>query len=379
MSQQIKLKRTNVSGNIPTPEQLSIGEVALNMADSALYFKDPSNTIKELSGTLQNLRDVDVSNAQTGSIFRNDGTNWVSTNSFKILNNGHVTVGGAGDVHAFNVYATGLNSRLSFQSESGGNPGVELSTDKTGTRRVLIRLNEYGSSGTSIQFYTRPASGGSVENTMTLFPDDLSVQTSITATGNITAPNLNITNWDTAFTWGNHAEAGYLTTDSTVNNANNLGNVPAANYLRNDVDGQFNGQLVISNPTADKGALKIIQAKDDPDSPASILIATDNDNEDVAFEVRGNSSGPSVDTTDRASNNPSPDMNLQIWSNGNLNTKGEITVNSNKVFHEGSTGNKGDMYYHDGTKWVKLAAGTVGQILSVGSDGTPEWQDLTVR
>lgn len=379
MSQQIKLKRTNISGNIPTPEQLSIGEVALNMADSALYFKDPTNTIKELSGTLQNLRDVDVSNAQTGSIFRNDGTNWVSTYSFKILNNGHVTVGGAGDVHAFNVYATGLNSRLSFQSESGGNPGVELSTDKTGTRRVLIRLNEYGSSGTSIQFYTRPTSGGTVENTMTLFPDDLSVQTSITATGNITAPNLNITNWDTAFSWGNHAEAGYLTNASTVDNANNLGNVPAANYLRNDVNGQFNGQLVISNPTADKGALKIIQAKDDPDSPASILIATDNDNEDVAFEVRGNSSGPSVDTTDRASNNPSPDMNLQIWSNGNLNTKGEITVNNNKVFHEGSTGNKGDMYFHNGTGWVRLPAGTPGQILSVGADGNPEWQDMTVR
>ena len=31
----------------------------------------------------------------------------------------------------------------------------------------------------------------------------------ITATGNVTGANLNISNWDTAFGWGNHASAGY--------------------------------------------------------------------------------------------------------------------------------------------------------------------------
>ena len=33
-----------------------------------------------------------------------------------------------------------------------------------------------------------------------------------TFSGNVTGANLNISNWDTAFGWGNHAAAGYLTT-----------------------------------------------------------------------------------------------------------------------------------------------------------------------
>lgn len=32
-----------------------------------------------------------------------------------------------------------------------------------------------------------------------------------TATGNVTGGNLNVSNWDTAYGWGNHASAGYLT------------------------------------------------------------------------------------------------------------------------------------------------------------------------
>ena len=33
----------------------------------------------------------------------------------------------------------------------------------------------------------------------------------ITASGNITAPNLNVSNWDTAYGWGDHSVVGYLT------------------------------------------------------------------------------------------------------------------------------------------------------------------------
>lgn len=35
--------------------------------------------------------------------------------------------------------------------------------------------------------------------------------------GNITGSNLNISNWNTAFSWGNHATAGYLQASDTVN------------------------------------------------------------------------------------------------------------------------------------------------------------------
>lgn len=44
---------------------------------------------------------------------------------------------------------------------------------------------------------------------------DLSVGGNLIATGNVTGANLNVSNWDTAFGWGNHADAGYLTATST--------------------------------------------------------------------------------------------------------------------------------------------------------------------
>lgn len=51
MSNKIILKRSNVSGKIPTTSDLSVGEIALNMSDSILYFKDTSNNIKSISSS----------------------------------------------------------------------------------------------------------------------------------------------------------------------------------------------------------------------------------------------------------------------------------------------------------------------------------------
>jgi len=34
---------------------------------------------------------------------------------------------------------------------------------------------------------------------------------SLTLSGDITAPSYNNSNWDTAYNWGNHADANYLT------------------------------------------------------------------------------------------------------------------------------------------------------------------------
>jgi hypothetical protein len=56
--------------------------------------------------------------------------------------------------------------------------------------------------------------------------DDTLLTRNITADGNVIGNNLNIANWDTAYGWGNHASAGYLTsipssyaTDAEVNSA----------------------------------------------------------------------------------------------------------------------------------------------------------------
>jgi hypothetical protein len=55
MSNKILLKKTSVSGKIPRPDDLEIGELALNMSDSILFFKDASGFIKSIKPTVQDL------------------------------------------------------------------------------------------------------------------------------------------------------------------------------------------------------------------------------------------------------------------------------------------------------------------------------------
>ncbi len=50
MSQTIILKKSAVAGKIPQAADLKIGEVAINMADRILYFKDSSGEVKSIKG-----------------------------------------------------------------------------------------------------------------------------------------------------------------------------------------------------------------------------------------------------------------------------------------------------------------------------------------
>ena len=45
MSTNIKLKRSSVAGNVPTTSQLSLGELAINTVDGAIYSKKSDNSI----------------------------------------------------------------------------------------------------------------------------------------------------------------------------------------------------------------------------------------------------------------------------------------------------------------------------------------------
>ena len=46
MSTLIKLKKSSVSGNVPAPNDLQYGELALNFADGKLFYKNSANEIK---------------------------------------------------------------------------------------------------------------------------------------------------------------------------------------------------------------------------------------------------------------------------------------------------------------------------------------------
>ena len=44
----VQHKRTSVSGNTPLPDQLEVGELALNLADKTIFTKDGSGIITQL-------------------------------------------------------------------------------------------------------------------------------------------------------------------------------------------------------------------------------------------------------------------------------------------------------------------------------------------
>ena len=76
MAQIIKIKRSNVANKEPAVSDLEVGEIALNMVDAKIFFKDPSNVIKEISGTsqLNSLTDVDITGLADGKILKWNAT-----------------------------------------------------------------------------------------------------------------------------------------------------------------------------------------------------------------------------------------------------------------------------------------------------------------
>ena len=137
------------------------------------------------------------------------GNIWVSGsgNNIYLNNNGNITssgnisaslnskifassasFGGASFLRSFNVKGAGLEGRLSLQGAAGtDNPGIEFTVNDN-TSRALIRLDQVGTNGTALEFFTEP-DGGDIANTLTIGHTG-----HITASGNInTTGNINVT------------------------------------------------------------------------------------------------------------------------------------------------------------------------------------------
>lgn len=96
------------------------------------------------------------------------GSGLGTSDAIAVSTDNKISLNGATANYMLNVAGTGLAARLQFQGQAGDNPGIELTNDTSGTRRVLMRLNESSTDGTEIQFFTRPDVGGAVVNTATM-------------------------------------------------------------------------------------------------------------------------------------------------------------------------------------------------------------------
>ena len=152
MSNKIILKKSSVSAKVPLTTDLDYGELALNYADSKLYFKNSSNIINSIGSssateTLSNKSISLSSNTLTGTVAEfnaslTDGDfatlSGVETLSNKTLTDtttfGNFTIGGVlKDANA----SAGLNGQFLVST----NTGVQWITLNTGTLATLTDVN----------------------------------------------------------------------------------------------------------------------------------------------------------------------------------------------------------------------------------------------
>ena len=150
----IKPKRSSVASNVPTTSDLEVGEIALNMADSLLYFRDASDNIKsigstELDAISQSLlpdttetydlgssskrwRDLYLAGSTinlAGALISSDGTGTISisANGAILPNNSKIDIGDSDTIGiALQGESGEVVRRVPFYTKSGG-----LSTQNT--------------------------------------------------------------------------------------------------------------------------------------------------------------------------------------------------------------------------------------------------------
>ena len=192
MSTKVLLKKSSVLGKVPLTTDLSYGELALNYADGKLYFKDSANNIKSFDSapqlSLNDLTDVDTVSTPpvTGNVLKWNGSVWAPA-----------------------VDATAGGSGTDADTLDGYDSSYFLNYNNLTNKPTLFSGN-----------YNDLTNKPTIPTLTSQLTNDSGFLTSYTETDPVyTASSWysttnNSSNWNTAYGWGNHASAGYLTSSS---------------------------------------------------------------------------------------------------------------------------------------------------------------------
>jgi hypothetical protein len=154
MSNTIQIKRSSTSGSAPTAGQLAQGELAVNLADEALYTKDASNAVVKL-----NAPSIDDKNTGATKHVTIDASGNVGIGTSSIAS------GGAGTTN-FNVHTPSAASVYFKLSNAGtGNTtsdGFDLTVDSSGNAYIYNRENGFIAFGTNNTERARIDSSGNL-------------------------------------------------------------------------------------------------------------------------------------------------------------------------------------------------------------------------
>ena len=238
MANIIKPKRSTVAAKVPTSAQLSSGEIAVNSTDQKIYTYDGTNVLQIGSGKLSGLADLTLTGLTTGQAITWNGTTWVNSTisagstptlqqvttagatsdvAITLSNLFNVSLNAAGTAYqkAFNATNANMASGNELQFTFGRNPSnynlVEftyhyLSNNSTSN---YVSIGFYGATnrGVFVNGTGQTAVGFNTESPTFNGALNVSGIINTTSTGSST-------NWNTAYGWGNHASAGYLSSGS---------------------------------------------------------------------------------------------------------------------------------------------------------------------
>jgi hypothetical protein len=282
MAQTIKLKRSATQGAVPSTSDLALGELAVNTYDGKIYIKKDTGTesIVEVGASGSNADTVD--NLHASQFVRSDADD-EKTGHLKLRNNAWL-----------------------WTQYSSAHDEVRINANTSGGLDVY---NQTDSAFANIQ-------AGSFQ---------------ISGTGTITGTTFN--NWNTAYGWGNHASAGYLTGNQTIT-------------LSGDVSGS--GTTSINVTVADDSHNHIISNVDGLQSALDAKLASSSYTaSDVLTKIKtvdGSGSGLDADTVDglQASSFLRSDVNDTKSGNLVLQTSGAVTNSTTGLLFEvGGTYNDG--------------------------------------
>ena len=108
MASVIKIKRTSVSGNLPTTDNLSTGELALNIPDKRLYTSNSTSVLEIGSNpstlSVNSAYSFPVSDGTNGQILKTDGSGNLSFGT--VTNSSHTVTVNSGNTSSAGVVQT---------------------------------------------------------------------------------------------------------------------------------------------------------------------------------------------------------------------------------------------------------------------------------
>lgn len=195
MTVKIKPKRSTVAGKIPTTTDLEIGEIALNLTDRVLYARDGSGAIVTIGGSSSVSQLDDLTDVVITSPANNEVLAWDTTSS---------------------TWINQTASEAGLATESY--VSTEIANLVASAPTTLDTLNELAAALNDDANFA-----GTMTTALSLKANSADLGTAAYTSATAYATSLQGSHADTAYGWGDHSLAGYITASSTSTLTNKSG------------------------------------------------------------------------------------------------------------------------------------------------------------